>query len=193
MSRKIDETTQPSLLVRLKDHSDATAWSRFVEVYTPLIYDFCRARGLPASDAGDVSQEVLLRVAKAIRSFEYDRQLGLFRDWLARIVLNELRRHIGKTKSNPISLDTGKLDLTSMQNEWNESFQQHAFQTALERTQSHFTDHTWTLFELSWLQKKPVGEVAELAGVSLQQVYVARSRVLNRLRFEVAAIVDETW
>jgi RNA polymerase sigma-70 factor (ECF subfamily) len=148
---------------------------------------------LPASDASDVAQEVLLRVAKAIRSFEYDRQRGLFRDWLARIVLNEVRRNIGKTKTTPVSLDVGDLDLTSMQSHWNESFQQHAFQTALDRTKSHFTEHTWTLFDLSWIQKQPVGEVAECTGVSLQQVYVARSRVLNRLRFEVAAIVDETW
>ena len=193
MSRKIDETTQPSLLVRLRDHSDAAAWSRFVEVYTPLIYDFSRARGLPAADASDVAQEVLLRVAKAIRSFEYDRQRGLFRDWLARIVLNEVRRNIGKTKANAPTLDVHELDLTGMQSQWNESFQQHAFQTALDRTKSHFTKHTWTLFDLSWIHKKSVGEVAEQAGVSMQQVYVARSRVLNRLRFEVAAIVDETW
>lgn len=193
MNRKIDETTQPSLLVRLKDHSDASAWSHFVAVYTPLIYDFCRARGLAASDSGDVTQEVLIRVAKAIRSFEYDQQRGLFRDWLAKIVLNEVRRNLSKHKSCPVSLDVNELNLSSIEDEWNESFQQMAFQTALDRTKSHFTDHTWTLFAQSWLQKKPVADVAESTGVSLQQVYVARSRVLNRLRFEVAAIIDETW
>lgn len=193
MSRKIDETTQPSLLVRLKDHSDATAWTHFVETYSPLIYDFCRARGLCAADSGDVTQEVLLRVAKAIRSFEYNQQRGLFHDWLARIVLNEVRRYIGKDKNQTTSINIEELNLVSLEDEWNESFQQLAFQTALERTKPHFTDHTWTLFDLSWLQKKGVTEVAEIANVSLQQVYVARSRVLNRLRFEVAAIVDETW
>lgn len=193
MSRKIDESTHPSLLVRLRDHSDSSAWSSFVEVYTPLIYDFCRTRGLSAADAGDIAQEVLLRVAKGIRSFNYDRQKGLFRDWLARIVLNEIRRSATKTKGTPMPVDTTELDSASIKDDWDERFQQHAFRVALERAKTHFTEDTWLLFEMSWMQNKPVGEVAEKAGVSLQQIYVARSRVLNRLRVEVAAIVDEAW
>ncbi len=122
LSRKIDATTPPSLVIRLRDHADTKAWSEFVDVYSPLIYNYCRWRELQSSDAADVTQEVLLRVAKAIRSFEYDRTKGLFRDWLARIVLNEIRRLTKKhidvaTAPNDLDQDTGLLESA-----WNEQF-----------------------------------------------------------------------
>ncbi len=70
LSRKIDAPTPPSLVMRLRDHSDSKAWTEFVDVYSPLIYNYCRWRELQSSDAADVTQEVLLRVAKAIRNLK---------------------------------------------------------------------------------------------------------------------------
>lgn len=191
LNRKIDATTQPSLVVRLRDHSDASAWSEFVEVYSPLIYDFCRTRDLQASDAADITQEVLFRVSKAIGQFEYDQSKGLFRDWLARIVLNEIRRLTKKqvhVVTDPERLDD---DSGTLASSWNEQFQQYIFSKALERSKSHFNEETWTMFELSWLDKMPVEQVAQKTGVGVERIYVARSRVLQRLRYEVAILVDD--
>jgi RNA polymerase sigma-70 factor (ECF subfamily) len=118
-----------------------------VDVYSPLLYGFCRNRNLQSSDAADITQEVLLRIAKAIRSFEYDREKGLFRDWLARIVLNEIRRH-GKSKSPVVTPIEGlDDDLGTIESEWNDQFQQHIFAKAMERTKTRFNDETWALFE----------------------------------------------
>ena len=193
LNRKIDATTQPSLVMRLRDHSDASAWSEFVQVYSPLIYDFCRTRELQASDAADVTQEVLLRVSKAIRQFEYDQSKGFFRDWLARIVLNEIRRLAKKQVhivTAPEELDD---DSGTLESSWNEQFQQYIFSEALERSKSHFNEETWTMFELSWLEKLPVEQVAQKTGVGVERIYVARSRVLKRLRYEVAILVDDAF
>lgn len=191
LSRKIDATTPPSLVVRLRDHSDSQAWAEFVDVYSPLIYNYCRWRELQSSDAADVTQEVLLRVAKAIRNFEYDRTKGLFRDWLARIVLNEIRRHTKKpvdtaTAPNDLDQDPGLLESA-----WKEQFQQTVFAEALTRSQPHFTDDTWTMFKKSWLEKMPAEQLAAELGTSIDRIYVARSRVLKRLRFEVALLADD--
>jgi RNA polymerase sigma-70 factor, ECF subfamily len=182
------------LVLRLRDHSDASAWNEFVTVYSPLIYDFCRARGLQASDAADVTQEVLMRLSKSIRSFEYDREKGLFRDWLARIVLNEIRRLTNKATQ----LARRAEDLQHTDNMdgnfascWNEQFHHHIFNQALERTRPHFTAETWSMFELSWLQNGPPEQVAKQLGVGIELIYVARSRVLKRLRCEVAALADD--
>ncbi len=162
-----------------------------MEVYSPLIYGFCRMRELQSSDAADVTQEVLMRVAKAIRSFEYNRENGLFRDWLARIVLNETRRH--RQKKWDIATPTADLDHDSGPTEsgWNEQFQQHIFSQALERTQPHFAEETWKMFELSWLQKVPAEQVAAQLSIGVERIYVARSRVLKRLRYEVAILADD--
>ena len=61
--------TQPSLLLRFRDASDAESWRTFVSVYAPLIYRSCRRRGLQDADAADVGQEVLTQVARSIRDF----------------------------------------------------------------------------------------------------------------------------
>lgn len=191
LSRKIDAPTPPSLVIRLRDHADTKAWSEFVDVYSPLIYNYCRWRELQSSDAADVTQEVLLRVAKAIRSFEYDRSKGLFRDWLARIVLNEIRRLAKKhvdvaTAPNDLDQDTGLLESA-----WNEQFQQTVFAMALQRSREHFTEDTWTMFEKTWIDKIPVEQLAEELGTGIERIYVARSRVLKRLRYEVALLADD--
>src|SRR5262245_23613570 len=83
--------TRPSLLVRLRDPQDGLAWGLFVEVYAPLIHGFLRKRGLQDADAADITQEVLRRVSRAIRRFEYDPERGDFRGWLFTIVRNQMR------------------------------------------------------------------------------------------------------
>lgn len=191
LSRQIDTTTQASLMLRLRDHSDATAWSEFMDVYSPLIYGFCRSRKLQSSDAADVAQEVLMRVARAIRVFEYDRRKGLFRDWLARIVLNEIRRHMTKRADKSLPSDEFDRDEGEFESEWNEQFQQHLFATALERCKPQFNQQTWAIFEMSWLHNLPNEQVAESLGVRVEAIYLARSRVLKRLRFEVSNLADE--
>ena len=191
MNRKIDANTSASLVLRIRDHSDAEAWTEFVDVYSSLIYDFCRSRTLQSSDAADVTQEILLRVAKAIRSFEYDRSKGLFRDWLARIAINEIRRFATRKTneiSSPTDLDQGS---GSLESSWNERFQQYIFSKALERSQSHFAAETWKMFERSWIDKLTVEQVAAELETTIERVYVARNRVLKRLRYEVALLADD--
>lgn len=189
--RKIDATTQLTLMHRLRDHADSAAWSEFIEVYSPLIYNYCRSRELQSSDAADITQEVLLRVAKAIRNFEYDPERGLFRDWIARIVLNEIRRHQKKTLDIATAPKDLNLDSRAIESAWNEQFQQYIFAKALERTKLHFAEETWSIFEMSWVQKAPVEQVATELGIGLDKIYVARSRVLKRLRYEVAILADD--
>ena len=191
LNRKIDAPTSPSLVLRLRDHADAGAWTEFMDVYSPLLYDFCRARGLQSSDAADVAQEVLLRVAKAVRSFEYDPSKGLFRDWLAKIVINEIRR-FGKKRTDFVEA-TNDLDqdFGNLESMWNEQFQQHIFSKALARCQPHFAPETWKMFERSWIDKLEPELVAKELQISVEQIYVARSRVLKRLRYEVAILADD--
>lgn len=194
MARQIDAETMPSLLLRLRQHDDTAAWDSFVEVYSPLIYGFCRLRKLQATDAADITQEVLVRVSKAIRAFEYDRERGLFRDWLARIVGNEVSRHLSKqTRRQTGSEQLVETIADTHAEHWNEHFHQHIFDTALERCRPSFSPDTWQLFQRSWLEKIPAKQVAESENVSIDAVYVARSRVLKRLRREVESLAEDVF
>ena len=193
MERSIDADTPASLLLRVRDHSDETAWEEFVQIYSPIVYEFIRRRSIQASDAADITQEVLLRLARCIKDFQYDSTRGLFRDFVARIVINEIRRQIHKDGRRPHSSDLldHQVEETQTHSEWNEHFQQAIFQTAMQRCQPHYSDQTWELFQRSWVSDEPIESVIKNTGCSREQVYVARSRVLKRLRQEVSVLADD--
>ncbi len=189
LNRQIQAETPPSLLLRLRDHQDQAAWATFTEVYSPLVYNFCRLRKLQPSDAADVTQEVLVRISKAITKFDYDRQQGLFRDWVAKIVANEVCRHFSNRKPLTTLADDWESEAASSQ--WNDHFQQHIFESAMARCRGSFSPQTWLLFEKCWLEKLPASEVAEACSVNVTQVYIAKSRVLKRLQKEVSLLADD--
>ena len=59
------ELTSLTLLDRVgKDSSDHAAWGEFVAYYGPKIRTWCCQRGLQSADADDVTQNVLLRLAR---------------------------------------------------------------------------------------------------------------------------------
>ena len=183
------EDTSASLLVKLASDSDHTAWETFCDVYAPLICTFACRRGLQQNDAADVTQEVLIRVVRSIRTFEYDRHRGRFRDWLYRIVRNELARWRGKqARHDSESLEDPAAEVTA---EWSESFQQHILETALARIRAVTQVDAWHAFEQTWLLGKPAQEVARETGCKLDFVYHAKSRTLKKLQLEIAHLTDD--
>src|SRR5262249_50284300 len=82
--------TRASLLLRLRDPRDQSAWTQFVDLYPPLVYAYARRQGLQDADAADLSQEVLTAVAGAVARLEYDPRRGSFRNWLFTIVRHKL-------------------------------------------------------------------------------------------------------
>jgi len=93
--------TRPSLLLRIRDVGNHEAWEQFVEIYTPLVYGFCRSRGLQDADAADVAQESMRAVAQAIGKFEYDPQRGKFRNWLLTVVQSKLHNFLAQQQRQP--------------------------------------------------------------------------------------------
>lgn len=197
MERVSDSPTRPSLLCRICDPGDTQSWQTFVDVYGPLIYRHARARGLQDADAAEVTQEVLLQVSRSIQKFEYRPEQARFRDWLGTVTLNKIRsflRHQAATdhvqgETAPEVLDhiaSGQPDT-----QWAEEFHQHVLQTALARTRPHFEEQTWRAFELVWREQRSEAEVAQELGQRINWVYLAKSRVLKRLRAEVQELAED--
>ena len=189
-SRHPNHTTPPSLLQRIRDHHDDGAWDVFCDVYSPLLYDYCRKRGLQASDAADVVQETLLRIAKGIVKFEYDQSKGRFRDWLYTILHNEIRRMLGRKKPTQ-ELKSIANDAAGQDGTWDEHFYEHILKSALERIQPRFETDTWEAFTNVWLKNQAADEVAKLMERSIDFVYLSKSRVLKRLRLEIEELADD--
>ncbi len=188
--------TRPTLLLRLRDPRDVQAWNTFVEVYGPLVYKHCCARGLQHSDAEDVTQRVFVRVIQAIRTFDYQPDLGRFRDWLGRIVRNEVNRFFKQKSRHPDGscTEADSLDQLAAPAEdglWAAEFHARLLQVALTRARLRFEADTWRAFERVWLEHGPAEQVAQELGRTLDWVYVAKCRVLKQLWQEVQALADE--
>ncbi len=198
MTDPVSRQTPPSLLVRIRDPRDAASWQAFVDLYAPLVYRYCRRRGLQDADAADVGQEVLLQVAQSIRTFEYRPERGRFRDWLgavARSKVERWRRQRDRQAQGAGGADSedalSAVAAPEADTEWTAAFNAHVLQAALERCRPHFEPTTWRAFEREWVDQRPAPEVARELGVSVAAVYVAKSRVLKRLREEVRLIAED--
>ncbi len=184
----VTAATRASLLARLRQPDDAEAWRQFAEVYTPPMFRYCRRLGLQEADAADVVQEVLAQVAVSVRNFEYDPAVGRFRDWLGAVVRGKLDRFWRKRTPAPGAADPAVPDGDPS---WAIEFNSHLLQVALDRIRAGFDTHNWRAFELAWIEDRQAPDVAALLGVPTAQVYVAKSRVLRRLREELLLLCED--
>lgn len=190
------QATRESLLIRLEDGRDKQAWSDFVDLYSPVVYGFARRQGLQDADAADLVQEVLRSVARSI--LKYDRQRGRFRNWLMSVVRRRLSEHWADRqrqasgsgdsrvheKLEQVASDDGPEQL------WEQEYQQSVFQFAVARIRDGFEESTWQAFWQTTVEGKTTRQVAQSLGISEGAVYIARSRVIARLKKQVRAVED---
>ena len=191
--------TRPSLLVRIRDARDDQAWRQFVEIYAPLVDRYGRKHGLQPADAADLAQEVLQVVASAADRFRYDPQRGSFRGWLFTVTRNKLRRLHAQRRRQPLA--TGDSAVRGMieqqpspepdEDIWNQEYQRRLFSWAAGQIRDSFQDSTWRAFWQTAVEDRPARSVAEELGMTVGAVYIAKSRVLARLRRVVRQLEDE--
>src|SRR5437763_1958531 len=102
------ETTSVSLLDRLHQPNQTEAWGRFVQLYTPLLYDWARGLGVQEQDATDLVQEVFVTLLEKLPEFRYDRT-GSFRGWLRTVLRNKWREVRRKRIPMPLDVREGPL------------------------------------------------------------------------------------
>jgi len=189
-------TTRPSLLVCLRDPHDGRAWSQFVEIYSPLVYRFARRRGLQAADAADVTQDVFRAVARSIRQFEYDHGRGSFRGWLIAVTRSKLHDFFRK-RTAAVEADGGTEARTLLEQhpspEDEDAFveQEHRrclFDWAAAGIRHEFQPATWQAFWQTSVEGSGTQEVAASLGMTVGAVYIARSRVLARLKEKIQQV-----
>ena len=193
MSADDSPLTRASLLVRLRDGTNNGAWREFTNLYGPVIYGFARKRGLQDADAADVMQDVLRSVSGAIGRLDYDRQQGTFRGWLFTVTRNKVFNFLSARRIRPQSSgDTTTNRLLAAQptandgaDEWEVEYQRRLAAIAMERIKNEFQPNTWRAFQLVAVDGLPVAEVARQVAMSAGAIYVAKSRVLARLKDEV--------
>jgi RNA polymerase sigma factor (sigma-70 family) len=190
--------TRPSLLLRVRDVEDADAWREFVRLYTPLVFRHCARHGLQEADAADVAQEVMRVAAEKMPEFQYNAQRGKFRGWLLQTTRHRLYKFFARRQRAPQSTSETAIERfldqepgTDEQARWEEDYRQRLFDWAVEKARPEFQPATWDAFWLTAVESVSVKEVAHKVGISIGAVYVARSRVMARLRELVETVTDE--
>jgi RNA polymerase sigma-70 factor (ECF subfamily) len=197
----MEPTTRPSLVLRLRNLDDESAWAEFVQIYEPLVYRIGRAKGLQHADAQDLCQDVFRGVAGAIDRWDPDPAKGSFRGWLFRIARNLLvnflarqprgGRGSGRTSVQEL-LEAQPANDSQAEAEFVAEFKRRAFRWAADRVKDEFTESTWRAFWRTGVDGQPVAVVAQELGLSPGAIYVARSRVLARLRERVQELTAES-
>jgi RNA polymerase sigma factor (sigma-70 family) len=192
--------TRASLLVRLRDPRDQDAWHEFFQVYSSVIYGYARRHGMQDADAADLMQDVLRRVARSADKLDYDPRRGTFRGWLFTVTRNRFYDLIDRKRKQVQA--SGGSDMVEQLNHqpasadgmdaaWEQEYQQGILRWAMERVRGEFQETTWQAFLLTAMEGKSPQSVAEQLKTSAGSVYVAKSRVLARLRDEVQLWKDE--
>ncbi len=192
--------TRASLILRLRDRSDLAAWQEFTEIYQPLVFRLARSKGFQHSDAMDIAQEVLLRVANAVERWQPDEQRGTFRGWLYRIARNLMIDFLERGKRHPLAAgSTGMVQLIAQQADptsansqtFDLEFRRQVFAWAANKVRPQFQETTWLAFWRTAVEGDAAVDVARDLNLSPGAVYVARSRVMQKLRAEVQRVIKE--
>lgn len=188
--------TRATLLLRIRDLNDADAWKEFLDLYGPRIFGWCRRYRLQEADATDVTQDVLTRLVKAMRTFDYDPRRGSFRGWLKTVTNNTLR-DLAATWSRP---DRGSGDskvaqslqsiqapdaMAALASEIEAAAELQRIREAEQRIRDRVKPHTWQAYWSTAVEGRAAADVAQELGIKTADVYVAKSRVIRMLKDEI--------
>lgn len=180
--------TRESLILRLPTLSDVDAWTEFVDIYEPLVYRFARRRGLQDADARDLVQNVLVSVAHSVSRWRVDPQRGRFRAWLFRVARNQIINMLAQRRPDAGSGKTSQwmrlqsiAQADALTNELDAEYRQEIFRAAAAVVRTSFRETTWQAFWQTYIAARSIPEVASEIGMSVDAVYIARSRVRLRL------------
>ena len=188
----MESQTSITLLTKLRQvPADQAAWAQFTERYGRKIYAWCRQWELQEADAEDVTQNVLLKLAEKMQTFQYDREKS-FRAWLKTITRHAWSDYwSGRTAvaaaggSQAVELLRTVEAREDLVRRLDEEFDRELLDEAAARARQRVTPRTWQAFEMTAVQGRSGAEAAAALGMKVATVFVARSKVQKMLQEEV--------
>ena len=190
--------TRQSLLLRAQT-GETDAWKDLTDLYRPLIIGWLNRQGVPAVDLEDLSQDVLLSVVTHLPGFRHSGQRGAFRAWLRTIVCSRTTDYWhalgagtqGEGGSGAAAALQQFADPDSdLNRQWDEKHDRYVLDCLPDLVEEEFEPATLRAFRRLALERASGAEVAEELGLSVAAVYMAKSRVLQRIRREAEGLID---
>ena len=175
---------------RLQGPESKAAWERFVEIYTPLFYYWVRQAGWRDADAADLVQDILMTLLQQMPVFSYEPGQS-FRNWLWTIMRNKCRH---RARQDAVRRGVAVEDIADAGNDptvqvADREFQAQILQQSLKVMRREFEETTWTACWEHVVRDRAAVEVAAELGITVNAVYIAKSRVLRVLRRELAGLL----
>lgn len=189
--------TQDSLIAQLQDAGNTAAWDSFALIYRPVVYRLARARGLQPADADDLSQQVMMSVARAIPQWQRDPQ-ARFRHWLARIARNAIVNALTRGRQDRAAGGSEFIcvinNLPDEQDEFESQveieYQRQVYRHAAEIVRDQVQEDSWRAFVLTVVEGQPIALVADQLGKSIGSIHAVRSRIMRRLQNTVRELME---
>jgi RNA polymerase sigma-70 factor, ECF subfamily len=190
--------TRQSLLFRAQS-GEADAWTDLTDLYRPLIIGWLNRQGVPAVDLEDLSQDVLLTVVKHLPTFEHSGNRGAFRSWLRTIVCSRTSNYWRATGASTQAIGgsgaTAALQQiadpdSDLNRQWDQEHDRYVIRCLLDLIEAEFEPATLRAFRRLAIDGASGAEVAQELGMSVAAVYVAKSRVLLRIRQQAEGLID---
>jgi RNA polymerase sigma factor (sigma-70 family) len=201
MSADVDEfiPTRKSLLDRLRNWDDERGWRDFFDTYWKLIYGVARKAGLSDAEAQDAVQETIISVARKMPGFVYDPVSGSFKAWLMQVTRRRISDQFRKKhyqagdkrlpREEPLDTTVANSipapDACNLESIWDNEWQKHLLEAALERIKAHANPKQFQMFYLHVSRRIPARDVAQRLGVKLAEVYFAKYKISALLRKEI--------
>ena len=191
--------TNESLILRVKDAADALAWADLLEIYRPVVVRMAVSRGLQHADADDLAQGVFVSVAGAIDRWNPGEDKPPFRVWLIRITRNAIVNALTRRKPDVAAGSTTMHQLLhelpqdeETTKDLLEESRMEAMRWAASEIRTEFSELIWSMFWQTSVEGRSVKDVARELNRSTGAVYMARFRVMQRLKEKVSE-VSEVW
>lgn len=191
--------TRISLLKRV-DGGSEDAWTELVALYQPLVAGWLRRYNLGADDAEDVSQDVMTVLCRQLSSFEHNGRIGAFRSWLRQVTAHRATEFLRRNQRRPASPGgssfqnmLGQLQdpMSEVSRLFDREHDLHLIAKLLLRVSSEFQDATMNVFRMHVMLGRDATDIAREQGITPHAVYMAKSRILRRLRQLAPGLIEE--
>ncbi|TWU03658.1 RNA polymerase sigma factor [Neorhodopirellula pilleata] len=188
--------TRPSLIVRLANADDQSAWWAFVDRYEPFLKHLIARQGVPAQHVADVSQQVLVAIAGSVGRWTDDGRNASFRRWVSRVARNVVikfmtrqRREIGGQGGTDHLIQLAEQTADSDPN-LERQYRHELIVWAAGKVRGEFAEASWQAFWATMIDGRDVAEVATELNRSAGSIYMSRSRILRRIRETIDEVMQ---
>lgn len=188
--------TRQSLIVRLKSEQNELAWRDFVCAYEGFLTQLSRRQGVPERHIPDVTQQILLTIAKSIDGWKDDGNVASFRRWLSTVSRNVVIRFMSRERKQAGGIGGSELmaQLQNVEEKPNEQhvrrYQHELIVWAAEQVRHEFLETSWRAFWATVIEERTVDDVASELHVSPGSIYMSRSRIMARIKTKVSEVND---